>query len=751
MTNTHTEFDTLKAQLAEQEHTIEALRTQIAQKERTIQVMGDHVSQLRKELYDIQTSKWWRTIGLYWRLVGWLRARARNVIPPQARRWLRQRLIPGRAILRHATLADRSLAVAETAVVELNDEAPGLQLPDARSIDIICFPIINWDFRFQRPQQLLTQFAQEGHRIFYLQAGMTGIHEPAVAVRALGERIFELGLPGHQDTIIYRDNLAGEALNLAFTALDNFLRRHDVTEAVLLVDYPYWEPLAAALRQRYGWKLVYDCMDYLAGFGTHGPTTLPNEDLLLHKSDLTLVSSQVLLRKASQINPTCLLLPNAGDYEHFHILPTRSASPIAHLPAPVIGYYGAIAEWFDVEAVRLAAERHPTWSFVLIGHTFGANLSGLDRRSNVHLLGERPYAQLPAYLAAFDVCTIPFLRTPLTDATNPVKVFEYLSAGKPVVAAGLPELNPLAEHVYLYRQPHEFVARLEQALTERQPELVEQRQAVARQNTWQARYRVLKPHLDALYEPVAIIVISYNGLDHTRQCINSLLANTIYPNYKVIIVDNASDEPVRDYLHDLANTEPRVEVIYNDTNVGFAAANNIGVAHAADSQFYVLLNNDTIVPPGWLNRLLWYARKPEIGLVGPVTNWTGNEAKIDVTYRITADMAAFARRYTTAHAGRYFDINVLAMFCVAFRREVWDKVGPLDERFAVGMFEDDDYARRVRAAGYRVICAEDVFIHHHGMASFGQLPEAEYQSLFERNKRLYEQKWQEAWKPHSHR
>ena len=94
---------------------------------------------------------------------------------------------------------------------------------------------------------------------------------------------------------------------------------------------------------------------------------------------------------------------------------------------------------------------------------------------------------------------------------------------------------------------------------------------------------------------------------------------------------------------------------------------------------------------------------------------------------------------------------MLAMFCVAFRRRTYEQVGPLDEQFGIGMFEDDDYAMRIKARGLRVICAADVFVHHFGQAAFKKLIESgQYNPLFDENRRRYETKWKVEWVPHKH-
>ncbi|MEP6993086.1 MAG: glycosyltransferase, partial [Acidobacteriota bacterium] len=369
----------------------------------------------------------------------------------------------------------------------------------ARGFDVLCLPIIEWGFRFQRPQQLLTPFAQDGHRVFYLKTAFLGLdREPTL--RAVADRITEVGLPGEFDFNLYADALEGETLEQALEAIAALAERLEIRDAVCVVQYPSWEPLARRLRERYGWRIIYDCMDEHTGFGTHGPQTARDEQRLLEESDLVTVTSLPLLQRVRAVRPDALRLPNAADTARFGALPPRESSPLAKLPRPIVGYYGAIAAWFDVDAVGLAARRRRGWSFVLVGRETGATLESLDSLPNVHRIGEVPYEELPQYLAGFDVCTIPFARTPLTEATNPVKLYEYLATGKPVVARRLPEIEPFADSIELYDGPEDFDAALERALASRPDEeaLALGRRQIARENTWQIRYRALRERLDAL-------------------------------------------------------------------------------------------------------------------------------------------------------------------------------------------------------------------------------------------------------------
>jgi GT2 family glycosyltransferase len=249
----------------------------------------------------------------------------------------------------------------------------------------------------------------------------------------------------------------------------------------------------------------------------------------------------------------------------------------------------------------------------------------------------------------------------------------------------------------------------------------------------------------------SIVIVTYNALAYTKLCLTALLGGAWGAGDELIIVDNASTDGTPEYLRELKRLNPCVRVLFNARNVGFAPANNQALAQASGDVF-ILLNNDTLTPPGWRNTLVSWLGDREIGLIGPVTNRTCNEAQIDAPYRTYGEMEQFAQEYTQQHRGQSAEIGMLAMFCLAMRRDVFEKVGSLDEQFETGMFEDDDYARRVRQAGFRTVCAEDVFVHHFGQGSFGELrASGEYDRLLTANRRRFEEKWGVSWKPHGHR
>jgi len=623
--------------------------------------------------------------------------------------------------------------------------------------DVICFPVNPWGFRFQRTEQLLRQFELQGHRVFFIEPEFIDVQctapdrlaEDAVQITRLRQNLYLVRLATIRGLNIFQDALLESDLLYLIQSLWILRFRMQIGEAICLVAFPFWTRLAMSLSKTFNYKVIYDCMDDWAGFGNIAQPVLSEEESLARQADLVLVSSRYLHEKHSAAARRVTLIPNASDYCHFQRLPHNSL--LGDLPKPILGYFGAIAEWFDADLIGHIASCRPNWSVVLIGRTSAPDAQRLRGFSNVHFLGEQPYEELPKYLFHFDVCLIPFRLNPLTAATNPVKFYEYLSTGKPIVATNLPELETYGSLAYLAGSPDEYLAAIEQALSEDRTVMSIARIKAARENTWSLRFRDLREAIVGGFPRASIIIVTYNNLSDTVECLESVFRYTDYPNYEVIVVDNASNDGTQEYLQHVENAYERVTVILNSANRGFAAANNQGI-QLATGHYIVFLNNDTVVTVGWLSGLIRHLQDPKVGLVGPVTNSIGNEAKIEVPY--ASDLTAmhhFAWEYTESHWEKTFDIPVLALFCTATRRDVIEKVGLLDEGFGLGFFEDDDFCHRIRTAGLRVVCCEDVFVHHFGGASFQKLDLITREILFQRNKKYFEQKWGVLWTPHRYR
>jgi len=637
---------------------------------------------------------------------------------------------------------------------------PAVNVANSSGRDFILWGVIDWHFRHQRPQQIAQALAAEGDRVFYISSNLIEAKSPGFSIEPLDKtgRLFQVHLCVTVPTVIYHHAPSPAVIKSLLASVGELILWANTapavnlpeltTQIINLVQHPFWSPVAQQIPNS---QLVYDCMDHHEGFENTGKEIIALEHELFTRADLTITTSGFLDDIVAKYTEHRAIIRNAGEYEYFSKVPADIYKD--PLGRKIIGYYGAIAEWFDIELIRQLAIRFNDCAIVLVGADTVNATSQLRSHKNVVFVGEVPYAQLTHYLYAFDICLLPFRVIPLILATNPVKVYEYLGAGKPVVAVDVPEIKQFGDLVVVGKDHAHFIQQVENILLSSVDiNLIAARKAFAEQQTWHHRAQDLSLAIkQGCIEPkVSVIVVTYNNLDLTKQCLSSLDTYSLYANYETIVVDNASSDGSPAFLREWATQGANRTLILNPDNKGFAAANNQGLL-AATGEYLVLLNNDTHVTPGWISSLVKHMqRNPSIGLLGPVTGNIGNEAKINIQYATMDEMLRESRKFTLRHIGQLTPLRTAAFFCVMISRTAYEKVGLLDEVFGIGFFEDDDYCRRIEQAGFGIYCADDVFVHHHLSASFNKLKIEARQKLFEQNKITYEKKWG-PWIPHVYR
>ncbi|HSR64644.1 MAG TPA: glycosyltransferase, partial [Xanthomonadaceae bacterium] len=454
--------------------------------------------------------------------------------------------------------------------------APAVRIPSKP--DVFVWAVIDWHFRMQRPQHLARSLAEQGHRVFYLSNNLVDATGPGFDVERLDDagRLFQVFLNAKGAPPIYFGSPCPATVAQLRRSMGELMQWADSDGGLCIVQHPFWTDVAAVVP---GAALLYDCMDHHAGFADNAPDVLQAETRLIEQSDMVVVTSAWLEQELAGSTSHRALVRNGCDFEHFRVPPAKRYHDARG--RRVIGYYGAIAEWFDVELVRALARAFPDCLVLLVGSDTAGVAAQLGNEPNVAFTGEVPYGRLPYYLHGFDVALLPFRVLPLTLATNPVKVYEYLCAGKPVVAVDLPELRQFGGLVQCASGQEEFLQQVGVALRETDPDLPLQRMRFAAEQTWAHRARELDEAIAALPQPrVSVIVLTYNNLEFTRACLHSLDAHSHWENLEVIVVDNASTDGTPDFLREWARAGSGRRIILNQDNVGFAAGNNIGLAAA---------------------------------------------------------------------------------------------------------------------------------------------------------------------------
>ncbi len=333
-------------------------------------------------------------------------------------------------------------------------------------------PGITWERAKQRPQQFFEAFAELGHHAFF-------VSDSAFQRPSTGECT-------HKDSLN-----KPQLLHLLQSDRELYL-----TNPVLYIYHAYLYPKLKQWPKR---KIIYDILDDPA-IHAEGDVRMgrgPNDNYLyyheklLGEADIVITSSLKLHQQYRLKRPDILLVPNAVKAADFANGFAERPSDLPSEGKTIIGYYGAIAEWFDFDLMESAAKSRPQYQFVLMGLTnCPEKIQNLVARcGNVRYLGEKPYEELPRYLAHFDAAVIPFLVNDITNAVSPLKLFEYMAGGKPVVSTGIFECRKY-QGVLIAEDYREFAERLDEAIALGQDEEYKAGlRNCAWANSWESRAR----------------------------------------------------------------------------------------------------------------------------------------------------------------------------------------------------------------------------------------------------------------------
>jgi glycosyltransferase involved in cell wall biosynthesis len=367
-------------------------------------------------------------------------------------------------------------------------------------LDILYFSADDWGCGLTTSQTHIAKTLARKNRILYVNS--LGLRKPQVSSKDIGRIFTKLskffkGIEPVQENIWvftpivlpFHDLKPIQMINkyLLVFYIRFYLRRLKMQRPVFWSFLPNAVHLLGKFKER---QRIYYCVDEYSQFeGVPKEAILKQEQQMLQQSDFVFTTATALYQSKRKHNPATYYIPHGVDVAHFGQAREESLpipADLAALPRPIIGFYGLIESWIDLELLTFLARNKPDWSLVLIGDS-NVDPGELARLKNVHFLGRRRYDELPACNKAFDVAIIPFVLNELTRNVNPIKLREYLAAGSPVVATRLPEIEQYHSIVYLADSHPEFLEKIERALTEHGPVPLAQRLAVVEKESWQSR------------------------------------------------------------------------------------------------------------------------------------------------------------------------------------------------------------------------------------------------------------------------
>jgi UDP-galactopyranose mutase len=361
-----------------------------------------------------------------------------------------------------------------------------------QAFDVVCFSHLRWDFVFQRPQHLMTRFANTG-RVFVIEEPVVFEGEPYIHVSERGESVFVC--------VPYLP--AGNTEQMP-ELVEKLLSERSITRYIAWFYTPMMLGWSSRLKPL---AVVYDCMDQLSAFKNAPPELMERERQLFGKADVVFTGGRSLYEAKKNQHDSVHAFPSSIDVKHFsQAMQISSDIPEqAEIRRPRIGFVGVIDERTDIELLSAMAELRKDWSFVMVGPVVKISDEDLPRRDNIHYLGQRSYDDLPAILAGWDAAMMPFALNESTRYISPTKTPEYLAAGLPVVSTPIADvIDPYGNMglVHIASTPEEFVDALAKAMEEDGDVRREKATEFLSRNSWDRTF-------DAMYKLITNAIDSH--------------------------------------------------------------------------------------------------------------------------------------------------------------------------------------------------------------------------------------------------
>ena len=396
---------------------------------------------------------------------------------------------------------------------------PGGNASAGQSVpDLVCLSHLRWDFVYQRPQHLLSRFARRG-RVFFVEEPIVGEGEMRLDVSRRDDGVYVVvpRLPPGAYDMQQLDAIQREMIDELFAV-------QKIDEHMLW----YYTPMAVEWTKHLKpLATIYDCMDELSAFKGAPVALTTREEELFKLSDLVFTGGQSLYEAKRNRHTNIYPFPSSIDAAHFVKARAIEVEPEDQrdIPHPRLGFFGVVDERMDVELLRGVAQARPDWHLIVIGPVVKIDPAELPQLPNIHYLGGKQYAELPAYLAGWDVALLPFARNESTRFISPTKTPEYLSAGKPVVSTSIRDVvRPYGQlgFVRIADNVEEFVQACAEAMNEDAEKRVREVDAFLAETSWDRTWR----RMSELIEDVITLRRVTETQDSKKVAVESVPAQT---------------------------------------------------------------------------------------------------------------------------------------------------------------------------------------------------------------------------------